>query len=479
MNKKNLTLILIVFLQFAIAPYVSAEPIPRQQLVKGKATSIETPYVIGDVAVSDERICDFMVPDSRAEIYLNPKEEGATTLTVWDERGVKKDVVPVEVYGADLNDLTEKLKKEFRDTNVDVKISGRRVLLVGEAESKATLEMANLVSRQRPEIENRVSMSGEVLGTIAEKVELEIGTPGIRVRGIKGRLILEGVAFSQNAVKRAIEIAHLYEPNVLNLLEVKETSRRPGLDKLVKLNVYFMEIKKETLKGLGVMWAPGSVSGGGGGKDGSGFLGGVGNLVTSLVGFVFNLVPKIRVMNEKGLARVLDSASFIVKSGEAGDFFNGTQVPYYSGDQVTFKEVGIKLHAEPIATGESVDLIINAALSSPSANIDAGIDTRTVSTSAYIKNGQSLVLANMISNRDVKTYNRKPKNIDTSSAIFDIIFSKDFQSGRSEFVVFVEPKIIEQASTAEEELKEFLELEEETVKERSKKEYKRFKRRSW
>jgi len=131
----------------------------------------------------------------------------------------------------------------------------------------------------------------------------------------------------------------------------------------------------------------------------------------------------------------------------------------------------VKIHAEPIAAAYDVDLDIDASLSSPAANIEGGIDTRTLKTSAYVRAGQSIVLANMISNRDVKTYNRPPKDIDTSSALFNLALSKDFQSGRSEFLVFIMPTILEQTPAAAEELASYLMTEEEMIKDRSRKEY--------
>ena len=116
---------------------------------------------------------------------------------------------------------------------------------------------------------------------------------------------------------------------------------------------HFMEIKKNALRTFGVNWAPGSTpsdsgssnaSAGGGGK-----LSSVSKLGTSLIGFVFNLAPKIKFIRQSGYGRVLENPSFVVKSGENADFFSGTQVPYYSQQTVVFKDVGVKITAEPIA----------------------------------------------------------------------------------------------------------------------------------
>lgn len=453
-----------------------AEPIKKQDLSIGNAVSITTEYNVGDVAVSDTSICDFMVTESRKEIYLNPRKEGFTTLTVWDAEGKKRDVVPVEISSSDATNLAKQAEGLFGKSNISIEKDGRRIILNGEALSKYELQKAAGFASAHPEVENNVTMSGEILGTVADAVSKAIATPGVTVRDVRGRLLIEGVVYSSAAAKRAIEIAKLYEPDIVDLLEVKDTGRRPGKEKIIRLDAYFMEIKREALRGLGVRWAPGSMpqSESGSESGGGGLFGGMADFGSKMIGFVFNLLPRLKFLHERGEARVLDNATFIVKSGEAADFFSGTQVPYYSGESVTFKDVGVKIHAEPIAAGSDVDLVINATLSSMAANIEAGIDTRNIATSAYVTEGQSVVLANMVSNRDVKTYNKKPANLDTSSALFDLSASKDFQSGRSEFVVFIRPTIVNELTPAEEKLKEYLSMEEDTVGDRSKKEYMEF-----
>lgn len=466
------TITLIVALATSISAMAHAAHIPKQGLIVGEAATIETEYIIGDVAVSDSEILDFMIEDSRRGIYLNPRKEGAVTLTIWDADGVKKDAVPVEIQKSDLGDVADEAKALLDDANIDVRIDGRKVVLSGEATSKVALEQAASLAARYGGVENNVQMSGEVLQTVAERVERAIATPGISVRNIRGRLVLEGVAFSNAAAKRAAEIGRIYEPDILDLIEVRESNRRPGQDRLVRLDVYFMEVKKEAIRTFGINWAPGSTpmreSSGGGGM-----FGGIADGISSIIGFVFNLVPKLRMANEKGMARVLDNATIIVKSGEVGEFFSGTEVPYYSGGQVTFKNVGIKLHAEPVASADAIDLKIDAGVSSLAANIAGGIDTRNVSTSAYVRRGQSIVLANMVGNRDVAAYNKTPSNIDTSSALFNLALSKDFIGGRSEFVVFIIPEFVADGLPAEERLREYLGMEKEMVKDRSKKEYRK------
>ena len=285
-----------------------------------------------------------------------------------------------------------------------------------------------------------------VTETTVLAIEKAIQTPGVRVRAVKNQIILEGVAYSEAQAAKAYEIAKLYVPDCINLIEVRAGGRHLGEEKMVQLDVYFMEIQKSALKAFGIQWAPGSFP-----KDGGGNLsfgaasqssGGLGNLGQSLLGFVLNLLPKIRFAKEHGLGRVLENATLFVKSGDAAQFFSGVQVPYYASDNVQFKEIGVKIEAEPIVSANDVDLKLNASLSSPSSHMDGGINTHSISTTAFIPSGNAVVLGGLISNQDVKTYNRIPRDLVTSSAIFSLFLSKDFQNSNSELVVFALPSIV-------------------------------------
>ena len=239
----------------------------------------------------------------------------------------------------------------------------------------------------------------------------------------------------------------LFEPDVLNLINVRDTKRNPMALPQVKLDVHFIEIKKSALRSFGINWAPGSVPSGAKGSAGAGLLSGLSDAATSLIGFVFDLAPKIRFARQKGDARVLENPSLVVKSGDAADFFSGTQVPFYSQESVIFKDVGIKIQAEPIVSSDSVDMKINITVTSPSAGgINRGIDTNTISTTAYCKAGQSLALGGIYRNTDARMYNRIPDDTNTGSALFTLFLSKDFVSDKSEFVIFVTPSVVDFSS---------------------------------
>lgn len=380
------------------------------------------------------------------------------------------------VYAASLQELLAEAEQKFDNPSLQFLVEDQTLRIVGEASSPSLYQRLALFTAEHPEVINEVTIAEAVLATITHHIEEAIGIPGIKVRSVRNQIVLEGVAYSEAQARKAYEIAKLYAPDCLNLIEVRATDRNPGKEKMVQLDLYFMEIQKSALRSFGIQWAPGAFPAGGGNTGfGSGDgAAGIGGLGTSLIGFVLNLLPKIRFIRERGLGRVLENPTLFVKSGDLADFFSGVQVPYFASESVQFKEVGVKLSAQPIVSGLDIDLKLSTSISSPSPHIEGGINTHSVSTTAYIPSGQAVVLGGILSNRDVKTYHRVPREMATSSALFTLFLSKDFQTAKSELVVFILPKIVEQPSLATSAQEGWTRLEEQIIRDRSLKEYLEF-----
>jgi len=471
--------VVISALLFLIQSSVAVSAVPAQNLLKGSSSTVDVEYEIGDVAIADPKVCDYVIAKSRKQIYLNPREAGRTTLTLWDGGGKKRDEVPITVFTTTVSEVLRKAKDEFGSLEgIGIELKGNRVILKGEVIDPEDQVLINQFARSHKGVSSQVKLSPTVVETTAKAAQKAIGVPGIRVRGVGGKLVLDGVAYSAQDAKRALAIAQIYDPDVKNLLDVRETGRRIGRAPMVELDIKMMEVKKSALRTLGVAWAPGATTPSAGGStstgSGSGFFSGIGNLASGLIGFVFNLIPRLRTLRQRGEARVLENPTLVTKSGEKSEFFSGSEVPYYRNDEVQFKEIGIKVTAEPIVMGSEVDLKISATLSGQSAHIEGAIDRNTVSTSAVIKRGQSVVLGGIVHNGDVITRNRVPKGVDTSTALFSLFRSRDFQSKKSEFVIFVTPRVLKQPRSADAQLQQWMQAEEDIVRDRDKKEYRSY-----
>lgn len=436
-HKGNFYMGLVLMALLASGSYVPLAQAEQrvQQLVKGESTTIRTEYDIGDAAMTNPNVCDYLVRDNRREVYLNARAAGSVMLTLWDLEGTQRDVIPIQVSTVDAQALEDDLRHSLGlGDNVRFVRRGDRIVVEGEVASEEELHRVETVTAEQPQVESRVRIGATALHALATEIEQAVGRPGITVRAIKDRLVLEGIAYSAEAARHAEQIAQVYHRNILNLLEIRETHRQPGKRPLVYLDVYFMELKKSALRGFGVHWYPGATRARS--KDG-----GIGGLLTSTIGFAFDLLPKIRWARERGEGRILEHPQLVVKSGDQADFFSGVEIPYMTEQQVQFKNAGITIRAEPIAYGQEVDLKLAIEVSAPAAGVDGAIDRRSLSTTAYCQSGQSVVIGGLWSQGDVTSWNKIPTQVDRASALFTLALSKDFQSRQSDFVIFVTPRI--------------------------------------
>lgn len=471
--KFKMAWLIALFLILSNEPALAA--VESQTLMKGQSATITLQYEVGDIAVADPGICDYLASQDRRSLYLNGRGGGETTITLWDVKGDKKDEFVVRVVTTTLKEALERVRESVGDLKgVNVVLRDGRVEIGGEVAEPEDFRQIESLARSDPRVRSRVRISRDVVGQVADAVANAIDVPGIKARSVRDRIVLEGIAHSAADAKRAVEIAKLYAPDVLDLIEIKDSGRSVGQGRLIELEFHLMEIKHEAMRELGLNWAPGAFPQGGGsvssGTSGAGILSAVSDLGRSLMGFVFNLIPKLRFIRERGDGRILDNPSIIVKSGEDAKIFSGSEIPYLKGEEVQFKKVGVDITAQPIEVPGGIDLKISATLSAPSADIRGAIDSHIISTTAICPIGQSVALGNIIRNNDVKMKNRAPRDLDGNSALFTLFLSKDFQSNRSEFVIFVTPRLVDQPKPAEAELRAFLSTEEAMIRDRSKKE---------
>lgn len=423
--------------------------IETKTLMKGQSTTVNVEFEIGDAAVADRTICDYLVGQDRRSVYLSAQKPGETTVTLWDSEGKLTEDFNVKVVTTTLKETLDRARQEFGDLDgINVEVRGGRVEVTGEVAEPEDFRIIEQGTRKDPRIRSRVNLAAGPIEEQAAAIRTAIAVPGVSVRAVRDRIVMEGVAYSQADAKRAVEIAKLYSPEVLDLIDVRDSKREIGRARLVELTFHMIEIKKSALRELGLNWAPGSFSSAAGGASagGAGILSSLGGIGREVLGFVFQLVPRLKFIRERGDAQVLENPSVIVKSGEDAKIFSGSEVPYYKGQDVQFKKVGVDIDVTPVEVDGGVDIRLSATLSSPTSDLRGAIDTHTISTSAICPFGQSLAIGNIVRGGEVKMRNRTPQGVDISSALFTLFLSKDFQSNKSEFIIFVTPRLVTEAS---------------------------------
>jgi len=163
----------------------------------------------------------------------------------------------------------------------------------------------------------------------------------------------------------------------------------------------------------------------------------------------------LRVLQEKGFGKILAEPNLAVRSGEEGKFHVGQRVPIQTVTgipptvSITYEDVGIRLNFAPevLETG-AIRLKIDPAEVSSVARfitfqgvIAPQIDTRTVNTSVDLREGESLILAGLLSEEMTKNIQKVPilGDIPILGALFR---STRDELSETELTFFITPKLV-------------------------------------
>jgi pilus assembly protein CpaC len=202
------------------------------------------------------------------------------------------------------------------------------------------------------------------------------------------------------------------------------------------------------------------------------------NRGSSITGFDLNtLAPQIGVsyfpggvsvilkaLATKGLAKILAEPNLVVRSGENGNFLAGKKVPIQvvygvpPTPAIEYRDVGIKLNFAPevLETGVIRLKIDPAEVSSITRYITfvggliaPEIDTREVRTSVDLKEGESLILAGLLSEEMIKNMQKIPilGDIPILGALFR---STHDELAQKELAFFITPKLVKPIPAGEE-----------------------------
>jgi pilus assembly protein CpaC len=294
------------------------------------------------------------------------------------------------------------------------------------------------------------------------------------------------LAGNTNKIKtraKAEEIAKAYSSKVLNYISVNDPQQ-------VLLQVKVAQVDRTSLRRIGVSAMIkgstaegfynliGSPSGGaenstttsgtdfsssqvGSGEGISGNIAGLGSFnpldafTAGVSYFPGGIGAVIQALASKNLAKLLAEPNLLVKSGEKGEFLAGSKIPYNivtsTGGTATtsiyFVDVGIKLNFTPeVLDNGMINLKIDPAeVSSITGTLQVNgypiIDTRNVRTNVELKDGESLVLAGLLQEDQIRTMSKIPLlgDIPILGALFRST-EKDIRE--KELVFFITPKLI-------------------------------------
>lgn len=455
--------------------------------------SIGNPIIVATTLVK--------VGDKR-QIVFKPLKAGETTVTVRDGDGNIRLIFTVRVTGSNLLRIAGEVRDLLRDVEgIDIRIVGPKIILEGEVLVPADYGRIYSVVTDKAYVDfilNLTTLSPLGMQVLAKKMKEDINqfAPNVSTRVVNGVIFLEGSVKNLDEARRADQIAQIYLPDVkpATLLDRDQTAQRASVprrliqnfiqvepppqkkqEKLVRVTVHFVELSKDYSKVFGFKWQPGfttepqiAIGQGGTGTTGGGGI--------SFSATLSSLFPKLQTAQDAGYARVLRSGTLIVRSGQPATLEELTKFPYTitgSNGQATpaAEQIGLSVGVTPMILGQTEDIQMElkmkqiSLVSLPANGGPPITSNHTIDTKIYVKSKESAAVAGVNSSDIGTTFNKDDpagQGSGASSAtggsqpidpIFTLLHSKNYSKKKSQFVIFVTPEIIDNASDGSEDLK--------------------------
>lgn len=493
-------LLVSAFAVFLYATLASAQITPKpedenaeiREISVGSLDTIEFDFQPSKVDPVKKGILRIERIGTELAVRVNPIKKGVTDVVVYDLQGKLRRKIKYIVTATDLSLQVTQMRR-LLDTVEGLTIAsvGDKIVIDGELVVPKDLDRVLRVVEAFGGCKGNniclVQLSKVSQRAIARRIQDEInrqpGSVNVTVRVANDTFFLEGVVDSEADKTRAEDIAKTYVPEVLvsqsvaqgvlkeikkqairNLIDVNETPPPPP-PKLVRVTFHFVEIAKEYFSTAFLKWAP-TIS------EDAGFRIGVtdtgeGGAASdgSLVATIANLIPRLQKGTNGGYARVLFSAVGIGLDREQISISRQDQVPFIAqvvnGVPVTQNQpVGISLAVKPEIQDNDViflrDVEFNfSAISGAGAGAQPAVRNTAIKNQVSVRSGDSAVLGGLISNNMALDVDKDPEQADGEggNAIFTLLRSKAFRRNKSQFVVFITPQIISDASKGTEDIK--------------------------
>ena len=438
----------------------------------------------------------------RKQVVFKPLKAGETTVTIRDVNGDIGVIFVLRVTGSNLLRVKSELIDLLRDIEgVSIRVVGAKVVVEGEVLVPADYGRLFAVISDKTYVDfvlNLTTLSPMAMQFLASRIQTDISAfaPSVKTRVVNGMIFLEGTVNSLDESNRANRIANFYLPDIKpsSLLEKDVTAQRVAqralvqnfimvlpppprkMEKLVRVTVHFVELAKDYNKVFGFKWQPGFTSDPyvslGQGSTGAAAAGG-GTL--SFGGTISSLLPKLDSLQAAGYARVLKTGTVIVRSGQDAKITELTQFPFMSASgtngqmSAQSKDVGLTVAVTPLILGTSEDIQMDMNVEQTDlvgrAPTNGGPPTtakHTVATKIYVKSNESAAIAGIAASDIGTDFNKDDPSAGyfgggsggaQTIPVFSLLHSKAYRKKKTNFVVFVTPQIIENASEGTEDLK--------------------------
>jgi len=398
-------------------------------ITSGKSVILESDIPIKRFSIASPGIADLIVLTPR-QVYITGKALGTTNLSFWGDGNKLFATFDLEVT-PDVSSLKNKLHKIFPDEkDIRVSTAGDSVVLAGTVSNAVNLShvlaIAESYASGGKDKKQRLINLLEVGGVHQVMLEVRISEMSKSL----GRKI--GVNF--NAIDTSGKSGSVsFMSNLANTNTAYNWTR--GTDGSISILPKAIDA---TLSGI---------------------------LSISKVTGDLTWMALIDAMKERGLIKVLAEPTLITLSGKKANFLAGGEYPIPEVDKngnltTTFKTFGVALNFTPTVLGngrismdvtpEVSDLDFTNAVYLNGYFVP-GLNTRRVSTTVELADGQSFVIAGLL-REDVKEAVKKIPLLGEIPVLGVLFSSSQFQKNETELVIIVTPHLVKPVDLAKQTL---------------------------
>ena len=392
----------------AVQEEASAKPPGKSVGVyANQSVLIDCPVRIKRVSIAKPEIADVEVVTPRQMVVIG-KSAGTTTLVYWSEEEVPTTVdVVVGIY---VEQVRENLQKIAPDAKFEVTASGDTLVLSGAVSSE--MVQTRLVEAAKANVKNVVNL--------------------LRVEKLEQVLLQIRVAEVDRSMAKELGFNMLFQPSIDGGIYRAALNPPASFSPLTG-----------TIRDLAT-------------PDGT--LSDLSNIFLATPGGTPKFAALVRILHDKGALKTLAEPNLVVASGAEGKLLVGGEFPIvYStaatgstSVSVVYKEFGVRLGFQPkIASNGDIYLKLGQEVSQldfANAVVLSGfripaLKSRKAESSLQLADGQTFVLAGLISNEVSRQVSKFPVlgDIPILGALFR---STRFSNKETELMVMVTPKIV-------------------------------------
>jgi pilus assembly protein CpaC len=417
-------------------------------LIPGQQKTIDAPDM-NRIAVGNPGIADVKALEGAKQVLVTAMGVGQTDIIIWNANN-KQRSIKVYVFQDDPRVVAKEVNLLLEGVEgIQIKALASRVIIDGKALKKEDLYKINEIAKLYPQVTNLATLSPVVIDTIINYInqefkEAELGK--VMAERLGNQIVVQGEVPNPDAKKKIELIASAFDVSVKNFVKVGVT-----LEKMILVNVDFIEIDKNWMNQTGIAW--GDTIGVGGQIEGSANFGR--DAESSAFNGSYALDAEysavIHMLNNNKNARILARPKLLCRNREAAEFLAGGEYPIRTATLSTFsvdyKKYGIILNIAPVAdNNHNIATSIEVENSTINDYVDGqpSFQSSRVKTHINVKSGQVIVLSGLVSNEQAKAVDKVPL-LGHIPILGELFKSRAFQNNESELLIFVTPELISPA----------------------------------